>query len=396
MRRALLLLLAACSTGTPAGPDPTAPAASEPAVPAERREPPQAACPPASAAPHPGDLVARAAAERRAGRAAEALACAEQALELDARSLPALRERAWCLAELQRPGDARAALTRALAASPDDLSTLEAAAEILVTRLAERDDLEAGRDHALRGADRALRGRRPDLARAGRLHLLAGMAENDLGRARDALAHLDRALQERPGDVDALYERGVALYELCRFGAARRAFEAVLRRNPDDAWAIHHLGLLAERSGDEGRASRLLSRAARLAPRDLRVPLDVERTAFEAEVRRAVSELPGEERRALGTVPVEVEEIPRLADLTAVDPPLSPSILGLFRGPPLGERCLPSDGAPCRSIVLYRRNLVRFARDRAELAEEVRVTLRHEIGHLVGQSDERLRARGLD
>ena len=113
-------------------------------------------------------------------------------------------------------------------------------------------------------------------------------------------------------------------------------------------------------------------------------------------MRRALRELGAEEREALGAVPVEVDEIPRMADLTAVDPPLSPSILGLFRGPPRGEPCLPSDGAPCRSIVLYRRNLVRFARDPEELRAEVRVTLLHEIGHLLGQSDERLRSRGLE
>jgi predicted Zn-dependent protease with MMP-like domain len=46
--------------------------------------------------------------------------------------------------------------------------------------------------------------------------------------------------------------------------------------------------------------------------------------------------------------------------------------------------------------VLYRKNLLRFAHDRAELDRQVRVTLLHELGHLHGEDDEQLRARGLE
>jgi predicted Zn-dependent protease with MMP-like domain len=265
-----------------------------------------------------------------------------------------------------------------------------------VTRFGDRDSLEAGLDLALRGVARAVSGPRADPSLAPRLLVLAGMAENDLGHNRKALLHLEEAVALDPRDVDAQYERGVALFELCRFASARRAFERVLRQSPRDPWALHHLGLLAERAGDERRARELLGRAARMAPRDLRPAVELSRSAFEAELRRAVEELPASERAALAGVPVEVEEIPAYADLTAVDPPLSPSILGLFRGPSLGEPCHAGDGPACRSIVLYRRNLLRFARDRAQLSEQVRVTLLHELGHLHGESDEGLRARGLE
>jgi predicted Zn-dependent protease with MMP-like domain/Flp pilus assembly protein TadD len=341
-------------------------------------------------------LLARAASEIEAGRAAQGLACAEEALELEPRSLPALRARAAALSDLDRMEEARGAMARALAADPDDPSTLLAAADLEVNRLGDRDALEAGRDHALRGTA-VLRARpRPEPAQLARLLLLAGMADNQLGRSRDALLHLDQGLRAAPQDLDLLYERGVALFELCRFASARRAFESVLRRSPEDAWSIHHLGLIAERSGDEARARTLLSRAARLAPRELRAPVEMDRAAFEVEVGRALAELPEAERVALAGVPVQVEEIPALADLTAVDPPLSPSILGLFRGPPLGEPCLPADGPTCRSVVLYRRNLLRFASDRAQVAEQLRVTLLHELGHLHGESDDALRSRGLE
>jgi tetratricopeptide (TPR) repeat protein len=402
---ALALLVAlggpAACTRTPAPPDggdarpPTAPAAGTHGQLA-RVQPPRPACLPGRPDAGPAELAARADAELRASRPAEALGCAEEALEADPREPAALRHRAWALAELDRPGEARAAAARALAARPEDLPTLGDVAAILIGRLGERDDLEAGRDHALRAASRALRPPRPDRRGAARLLVLAASAENSLGRSRDALRHAGEALRFAPGDGEALYERGVALFELCRFGEARRAFESALRRDPGDPWTLHHLGLLAERAGEDARATALLQRAARLAPRELWPPVDLDRPAFEAEVRLAVAELPEADRRALEGVPVTVEELPLLSDLTASDPPLSPSILGLFRGPSLGEPCLPSDGPVCRSVVLYRRNLARFVRDRAGLAEQVRVTLLHEVGHLRGESDDALRSRGLE
>jgi predicted Zn-dependent protease with MMP-like domain len=91
-----------------------------------------------------------------------------------------------------------------------------------------------------------------------------------------------------------------------------------------------------------------------------------------------------------------VADLPALDDLLAADPPLSPSILGLYRGPPLNEPCAADDGPRCRSIVLYRKNLVRFTHSRQELDEQVRVTLLHELGHLRGEDDDQLRDRGLE
>jgi len=401
LRPALVaLLLAACTARAPerTGDEPGAHGRTSPAAidPLAQVRPAQGPCLPGRDGATSGELATAASRAREAGRPEMALACAEEALEVDPRDRAPLRERAIALAALDRDADARAALSRLLAADPDDPATLLVAADLHVTRFGDRDSLEAGLDLALRGAARAVSGPRSDPSLAPRLLVLAGMAENDLGHNREALLHLEEAVARNPRDVDAQYERGVALFELCRFASARRAFERVLRQAPRDPWALHHLGLLAERAGDERRARELLGRAARIAPRDLRPPVELSRSAFEAELRRALSELPPSERAALAGVPVEVEEIPAYADLTAVEPPLSPSILGLFRGPSLGEPCRADEEAACRSIVLYRRNLLRFARDRAQLSEQVRVTLMHELGHLHGESDEGLRARGLE
>ena len=95
-----------------------------------------------------------------------------------------------------------------------------------------------------------------------------------------------------------------------------------------------------------------------------------------------------------------MEDLPELVDLTSGDPPLSPNILGLFRGTPLGETCEPEPdaqpGAPCRSIALYRKNLARAVKSKDELLEQISVTLLHEVGHLRGEDDSELAARGLE
>jgi predicted Zn-dependent protease with MMP-like domain/Flp pilus assembly protein TadD len=398
---AALLLSAACTARTPeAAPSDGGhhgrPSPERTGAQLDQVRAPPGPCLPGRTDAAPRELAAAAAHAREAGAPERALACADEALELAPRDRAPLLERAQALADLDREPDARAALARALAADPDDPRTLLVAADLHVTRFGDRDSLEAGRDLALRGAARALSGPGAEPSLAPRLLVLAGMAENDLGRSREALDHVERALAVDPRDTDALYERGVALFELCRFASARRAFERVLRHAPRDAWSLHHLGLIAERAGEDRRSRELLGRAARLAPREFRPPVEMGLPAFEAELKRAIAELPASEREALSGVPVEVEEIPALADLTAVEPPLSPSILGLFRGPSLSEPCGPSEGPRCRSIVLYRRNLLRFARDREQLVEQVRVTLLHELGHLHGESDEALRGRGLE
>lgn len=355
----------------------------------------QAPCLPAEPLASPGLLVEESTEALERGARERALACADEALQLAPRHAGALAARGDALAAAGRVDEARLAFARALAIEPDDPRALLGAAELHVRRLGSTPEaIEAGLEYALRGARAAAL--RKDRPLVGRLELIAGMAENDLGRSHLALTHLDRAVKARPDDADAAYERGVALYELCRFGDAQGAFERALALAPDDPWTIHQLGLLAERRGDERRATSLLARARSLAPSDFRHELPVDMAGFRAEVEGAIAGLPADERRALGAVPIEIQDLPDDEDLLAVHPPLSPSILGLFRGPSEDEPCTEADGPRCRTIVFYRKNLLRFARDRGELTEQVRVTLLHELGHLHGESDEELRVRGLE
>jgi tetratricopeptide (TPR) repeat protein len=403
-RVALLALLAVACTRKEAppaaapsarGPSSATPNRASTAATAADQAARPAPCAPGEADATPGTLVAEGRDALDAGQKDRALTCAEEALRIAPRLVAALALRAETLGALGRVEDARLAFTRTLAVDPSDPEALLGAAELHVRRLGpSRDALEAGLEYALRGA-RVAAGRR-ERTLAARLTLVAGMAENDLGRSAQALPHLDRALAVLPDDPDVVYERGVALYELCRFDEAERAFRRTLALAADDPWALHQLGLLAERRGDLRLSAELLAKARRLSPDDFPPELALEAAAFDAEVKAAIAALPEAERRSLSAVPVEIADLPDADDLLAVEPPLSPSILGLFRGPAEDEPCTASDGPRCRAIVFYRKNLLRFAHDRRELSEQVRVTLLHELGHLHGETDEDLRLRGLE
>jgi predicted Zn-dependent protease with MMP-like domain len=113
-------------------------------------------------------------------------------------------------------------------------------------------------------------------------------------------------------------------------------------------------------------------------------------------------------QQVLGQTSLELVDLPALDDLVAVDPPFAPTIMGLYRGLPLVQeahgsgqagntrRADPAEPIPPRAIVLYRKNLIRAVKSRAELDRQIRRTLIHEIGHLQGLDEDELRRRGLE
>ncbi|MGC3999668.1 MAG: metallopeptidase family protein [Anaeromyxobacter sp.] len=333
-----------------------------------------------------------------AGRLEEALARAEEALRAEPRAVAALHYRAASLAGLGHQEEARQAYATALRQDRDDLDLLAGAADFLLNGLgddeAERVDLEEALALAERGSKLSRKARAPD--RQAEFAWLEGVALNQLGQPEEALARLAVAEREGP-QVDVLLEKGFALHELSRFDEAHAALAAAEALDPEDAWIQHTLGLVAERRGAAEEARQRFARARRLSPDEFPKPVALSQAAFDAAVEDALTDLPEPVRRYLANVAITVEDLPSDDDLRGSDPPLSPAILGLFRGAPYGQKASmdPWSHFPS-SIVLYQKNLERFARSRTELIEQIGVTLIHEVGHFLGLDEDELYERGLE
>jgi predicted Zn-dependent protease with MMP-like domain len=308
----------------------------------------------------------------------------------------ALHYRAAALAELGRLEEAGRAYGRALKEAPEDLEILLSAADCLISRAGEdREAVEEGLGLCARG--RKLAERADDVELLFEFLLLEGMGLNQLGECERALVSLEAALGHAPRSVDAQVERGIALFELCRFAEAQAAFERVLKDAADDPWSHHYLGLLAERRGDGKEAKKRFGRAQQLAPEEFPPPVALSEAEFDKALEDAVKALPAHVKEYLDNATIAVEDIPSDEDLVGQAPPLSPCILGVFRGTPVGERSVTNayDHFPA-AIVLYQKNLERFARTREELIEQIGITVMHEVGHLMGLDEDDLWQRGLD
>src|SRR5262249_12912216 len=166
-----------------------------------------------------------------------ALACAEQAARAAPRSVEAHHDRADALAALERFDEAKQAYAMALALDPEDPQTLASAADFYINRLGSDHDLAMlGLEYPRRCSGPVGR-RRDDRELAARLTLLEAEALDDLGRADEALPRAEAALAIDGDSPEARYQRALILFHLCKLDRARTAFEEVLRRAPDDAFA---------------------------------------------------------------------------------------------------------------------------------------------------------------
>ncbi|MFM8558177.1 MAG: metallopeptidase family protein, partial [bacterium] len=70
-------------------------------------------------------------------------------------------------------------------------------------------------------------------------------------------------------------------------------------------------------------------------------------------------------------------------------------LLGLFVGRHIFAQGTSAPPDAPGAIFLFRRNLLRHCRDLDELAREVRITVLHEVGHLMGLDEDELDDLGL-
>ena len=229
------------------------------------------------------------------------------------------------------------------------------------------------------------------------LRFLAGVALRELDQPESAILEFDRAIALDPDDPEFRAARAQALFASCRFGEARKDAETALTHDKAHADALWVLGLVMEREGRLADADAQFRAAARVDPERFQEPIRLSHDAFAGVVARAGKMLPEEFRNCLDEVPVVVEDLPSESILTDETPALDPELLGLFVGTARTERAFAVSGIePPPRILLFQRNIERFARDADELELEIVRTLHHELAHYLGFEEDQMADLDLD
>jgi predicted Zn-dependent protease with MMP-like domain len=217
----------------------------------------------------------------------------------------------------------------------------------------------------------------------------------DLAHARSALERV-REIADVDDHPDFLWAEGQLLLCEWRVDAAEKVLQKLIRIEKSPS-ALERLSLIHDLRGDFETADRLFAESVALSADGTRAPVRLTPEEFDAVLSDAIDELPDQFSEPLETTEILVEPVPLdwmidRADLSETPP----DILGLFVG--ASELEMPSDssGHLPRRIFLFQRNLERFAQTRAELVEEIRVTLFHEIGHMLGFDEEGVASMGLE
>lgn len=244
------------------------------------------------------------------------------------------------------------------------------------------------------GALELTRAASEDLAETWVLRATAALDLDDLDGARVAA---QAAAEREEADEDpelTLVRAEIALRDWDLEGA-REQLEQAARLGPNPV-VLSKQALLADLEGDFGRADRLLRDAQRLDAQNFPTPARLSESEFDRVLQEASAGLPEPFRAALEQVALIVEPMPG-RELCADDPSETPpDLLGLFTGASLAE--LSPEGTPelPPTIHVFQRNLERACADRAELVEQIRVTLYHELGHYLGFDEEGVAELGLE
>ena len=231
----------------------------------------------------------------------------------------------------------------------------------------------------------------------GETWVLRATALLELGALREARQAADEAARRKVDDEDAeltLVRAEIALREW-DLEAAREELERAAALGPNPV-VLSKQALLADLSGEFGRADRLLREAHRLDAQNFPLPARLSERDFDRALQDAIAHLPDAFRKSLEVVPVIVDPMPTRA-LAGDDPTATPpDLLGLFLGVSLAEASQDAAGDLPPSIHLFQRNLERATATRRELVEQIGVTLFHELGHYLGFDEDGVAELGLE
>ncbi|MGC6492608.1 MAG: tetratricopeptide repeat protein [Myxococcota bacterium] len=234
-------------------------------------------------------------------------------------------------------------------------------------RLAE-SALEAGEPDLTLELCQTLLATQPDNLEA---KFLEAEAWRDLREPEEAEARYRSLMTHRNADPSFWSGLGSACFDLGKVEEALRCFHRALQLNPSHGASAYGRAMVRERLGDEAGATRDYTRAA-ASDEAYPVPIHMSDSDVAALLSRALESVEPSVRALVETSRLVIEALPPLDICAAYEPPCSPAdLLGHFAAIPGGSGW--SRFPP--TLVLYRRNLERWASSPDALVEGIRVSL---------------------
>ncbi len=219
------------------------------------------------------------------------------------------------------------------------------------------------------------------------------LASDDPARARTTIGEAV-ALAPQAAEVLLLQAELALLVDDWR--SAEASLRAAVADDPEHADAQHLLASLLEDRGDMAgmiEHNLLVLALDTRADRRAGVGTPADLAFIEDHARRALESLPAHLAERIEEVPVVLEARPSV-DL--VRECFDPRALGLFEGATdFARKAGHADTRPTR-IVLFYANLLAIATDDGTLAEQVEVTVLHELGHFFGLDEDDVADLGLE
>ncbi|MCX6560810.1 MAG: metallopeptidase family protein [Candidatus Aminicenantes bacterium] len=120
-------------------------------------------------------------------------------------------------------------------------------------------------------------------------------------------------------------------------------------------------------------------------------PSRLDRAAFTRLVEESIDSLPQNFRKLLENVAVLVEDFPSPETMRDMGLRSPYQLFGLYHGIPLDKRGSYYGNVPPDVVVIYQRPIESACATEAEIREQVRDTVIHEVGHFFGFGEAELR-----
>jgi predicted Zn-dependent protease with MMP-like domain len=124
------------------------------------------------------------------------------------------------------------------------------------------------------------------------------------------------------------------------------------------------------------------------------MPIKISAKKFEALVVAALEELPAFFQDRLQNIEILISDWPTEEELEEAELGPDELLLGLYQGIPLTERTADYGLVLPDTITLYRKCIAEVCDTPDDIVAEVQQTVKHEIAHYFGLSDERLKELG--